>query len=196
MIKTGSQSERLSSGKYGIVIEDSDEDDTPKPESNQDLLNAETRAKILYEEGFVQALNNLYFELSSTKSEEIKRFDSINIDVDLNQLQESIPQGEDRQKKRRRSSNIITSRGRRVSHNPESALPIIYSGTLSRTRYELNRGGEGFGYGSDEEYLDAQDQPQDQPTATSSASESTNPSASPSESDASSSEIEDDYWVR
>lgn len=214
MIKTGSQSERLSSGKYGIVIEDSDEDETPKPESNQDLLNAETRAKILYEEGFVQALNNLYFELSSTKSEEIKRFDSINsnsllekiksailqiislVDVDLNQLQDSIPQGEDRQKKRRRSSNIITSRGRRVSHNPESALPIIYSGTLSRTRYELNRGGEGFGYGSDEEYLDAQDQPQDQPTASSSASESTSPSASPSESDASSSEIEDDYWVR
>lgn len=156
-----------------IVIEESeeeeeeeDDDGAREPGTLEDdsVLSPEERAKLLHKHGFSYALQKLIYDMSTpklrTKSDKrsaLERFDNLN----ANDLYEKTKtahmqivslvtgvladggtpyRAQQHQKKEerhplRRSSNIISSR---------DSVQI---------RRDVNRGGEGFGYGSDEEYL-------------------------------------------
>lgn len=157
-------SERLFSGQganssYRIDIDDSDEEENEPEEENEGaFLTALERAKILYNHGFGLILDCLYTELTtaiyqtadnSTKGGvgssknglfSIQRFDELN----SNDLLEKV-----------KTANYQIASLVVGQHTP--SRPVISGGPLAERELQpdVNRGGEGFGYGSDEEYADA-----------------------------------------
>lgn len=144
---------------YRIDIEDSDEDETePKDESGESFLTALERAKILYNHGFGRILDCLYAELTtaiyqaSEKGEKglvpknglfsIQRFDELN----SNDLLEKV--------KTANYQIVSLVVGPTAASAPRPEISNSRQNESARGP-DVNRGGEGFGYGSDEEYADA-----------------------------------------
>lgn len=194
-----------------IVIEDSDEEDEEDGEPIADpvsldedsVLSPEERAKILHKHGFSGILQKLIYKMStpkyhargSNKRSPLERFDNLNAN-DLYEKSKTahyqilslvsgvIPdqsqpfRAQQHQKKEerhplRRSSNIINSR--------EGA----------RIRGEVNRGGEGFGYGSDEDYLHNEEPNEEEEEEV----EDDNAEESPNTAEAEEEDI-DEFWIR
>lgn len=159
-----------------IVIEDSDEDDASDGHADdaeaqaQSVASAtitpEERARILHKFGFTNVLKNLMHEMATPKDSHssnrlkgpLERFDHLNAN-DLYEKSKtahtqmvSLLSGTQRAS---RSGHISGSRF--LENHPLRRLSHVIN-SRDGTRPDVNRGGEGFGYGSDEEYLNASEQ--------------------------------------
>lgn len=196
-----------------IVIDDSDEETAPESETKPFLddqqlrfLSPHDRAQILHDLGFSEALDRLHLYLLSSVRDEgrnrkkapftIKRFDELNNHGLLEKVKtansqismlvrlEQQYQNPLHHQIRRRSSNVITSTGGpQPSTSPRR--PVIYSGSVSGALREAGRGGEGFGYNSDDEVI-----AEDNEEAVDSGSDETH-----HEEDDYYDNFPDDYWV-
>lgn len=162
-----------------IVIEESEDEDEEEKEENvlasdSTILTPETRAKMLHRHGFSAVLQRMIYEMSTPRSTRrrlgrrspLERFDQLNSN-DLFEKSKTAHQqivllvsgGPAEHAKLFRVLEIAEPEGK---HPLRRSSNIISSRESARIRRDVNRGGEGFGYGSDEEYLndDAADRPE------------------------------------
>lgn len=159
-----------------IVIEDSDEEDGSDGQADDaeahtqstasPIITPEERARILHKFGFTNVLRDLMHEMATPKEPHsssrlngpLERFDHLNAN-DLYEKSKtahtqlvSLLGGTPRAARSGRTPGT-----RFLENHPLRRLSNVIS-SRDGTRPDVNRGGEGFGYGSDEEYLNTSEQ--------------------------------------
>lgn len=157
-----------------IVIEESEEEDEAEGEpvtqralSDDDtILSPEARARLLHKQGFSSILQRNIYDMSTPRSRQAKvgrrspleRFDHLNSNDLFEKTKTahyqiiSLASGRQREQK---TFRLTPHADPDEKHPLRRSSNIISSRDSVRIRRDVNRGGEGFGYGSDEEYLDA-----------------------------------------
>lgn len=140
-----------------IVFEESDESETEEPPklSSTGVFTAEECAKQLYKHGFSHVLQELINEMSAVSSHRrdhigLERFDHLN----SNDLYEKSKTAHFQI-----MSLVSGSKEGRARQRPSDRHPLRRLSNISgshdppQPRRDVNRGGEGFGYGLDDNYI-------------------------------------------